>query len=39
MNANSNWPVPTERASAVAPDHIEEELRRYEGETSLGQTP
>lgn len=35
MNANTNRPVPIERASSVAPDHIDEELRRYEGEKIL----
>jgi integrase len=30
MNANTNRPVPIERASTASPDHIDEELRRYD---------
>ncbi len=30
MNANTNRPVPIDRASISSPDHIDEELRRYD---------
>ena len=39
MNATTNRPVPVERASAISPDHIDEELRRYGDETGSGYTP
>jgi len=30
MNANTNRPVPIKRASATSPDHVDEELGRYD---------
>ena len=30
MNANTNLPIPFERASTASPDQIDEELRRYD---------